>query len=94
MMQVENESGGIGAARDYSAESNREFAGPVPAELVKALGKRPGTWSEVFPGTADESFQAWHQARYVNAVAEAGKREFNIPFLSQRLACLPTGRAA
>src|SRR5665213_2091729 len=25
MMQVENESGGIGAARDYSAESNREF---------------------------------------------------------------------
>ena len=80
MMQVENESGGIGAARDYSAESNREFNGPVPAELVKALGKRPGTWSEVFPGTADESFQAWHQARYVNAVAEAGKREFNIPF--------------
>ena len=80
MMQVENESGGIGAARDYSAESNREFARAVPTELVKALGKRPGTWSEVFPGTADESFQAWHQARYVNAIAEAGKREFNIPF--------------
>ena len=80
MMQVENESGGIGAARDYSPASNREFAGQAPPELVKALGKRPGTWSEVFPGTADESFQAWHQARYVNAVAEAGKREFNIPF--------------
>jgi hypothetical protein len=80
MMQVENESGGIGAARDYSPESNREFGEQVPAELVKTLGRRPGTWSEVFPGTADESFQAWHQARYVNAVAEAGKREFNIPF--------------
>jgi len=80
MMQVENESGGIGAVRDFSAESNREFAGQVPAELVRALGKQPGTWSEVFPGTADESFQAWHQARYVNAIAEAGKREFNIPF--------------
>ena len=80
MMQVENESGGIGSPRDYSLASNREFAGPVPAELVKALGRKAGTWSEVFPGNADEAFQAWHQARYVNAVAEAGKREFNIPF--------------
>ena len=80
MIQVENESGGIGAARDYSAESNREFGKQVPAELVKALGKSSGTWSEVFPGTADESFQAWYQARYVNAVAAAGKREFDIPF--------------
>ena len=80
MIQVENESGGIGAARDYSPEANREFSGPVPAVLVKSLGKRPGTWSEVFPGTADEAFQAWYQARYVNAVAEAGKREFNIPY--------------
>ena len=80
MMQVENESGGIGAARDYSPESNREFAGGAPPELVKALGKKPGTWSEVFPGNADEAFQAWHQARYVNAVAADGKRELDIPF--------------
>jgi Domain of unknown function (DUF5597)/Beta-galactosidase len=80
MIQVENESGGIGAARDHSPASNREFAGQVPAELVRSLGRKPGTWSEVFPGNADEAFQAWHQARYINAVAEAGKREFNIPF--------------
>jgi hypothetical protein len=80
MMQIENESGGIGAARDYSPASNQEFAGPVPAELVKALGRKAGAWNEVFPGNADEAFQAWHQARYVDAVAEAGKHEFNIPF--------------
>ncbi|HEY0786060.1 MAG TPA: DUF5597 domain-containing protein [Acidobacteriaceae bacterium] len=80
MIQVENESGGIGSARDYSAASNREFAGQVPSELVKALGRKGGTWSQVFGGNADEAFQAWHQARYVNAVAEAGKRELNIPF--------------
>ncbi len=80
MIQVENESGGIGAARDFSPASNREFAGPVPAELVRALHRKPGTWAEVFPGNADEAFQAWHQARYVNAVAEAGKRELPIPF--------------
>lgn len=80
MMQIENESGGIGSDRDYSPVSNHEFAGAVPAELVKALGRKAGTWSEVFPGNADEAFQAWYQARYINAVAEAGKREFNIPF--------------
>ena len=91
MIQVENESGGIGAARDYSAQSNREFAGQVPAALVKALGRKPGTWSEVFAGYADESFQAWHQARYVNAIAEAGKREFNIPYYCNVWLAYPPG---
>ena len=28
---------------------------------------------------ADEIFMAWHYARYVNAVAAAGKKEYNIP---------------
>lgn len=79
MIQVENESGIVGAARDYSAAANREFAGDVPRELVNGLRRKPGTWSEVFGGRADEAFQAWTQARYINAVAEAGKREFPIP---------------
>lgn len=79
MIQVENESGAIGTIRDYSPEANKQFAGPVPEQLVKALGKKSGTWAEVFPGDADEVFQAWTQARYINAIAEAGKRELNIP---------------
>lgn len=91
MMQVENESGGIGAARDFSAASNREFVGAVPAELVKAMGSKPGTWSEVFRSTADESFQAWHQARYINAIVEAGKREFNIPMYCNVWLAYPPG---
>ena len=91
MMQVENESGGIGSARDFSPVSNREFAGQVPPELVKALGRKSGTWTEVFPGNADEAFQAWHVARYVNAVAEAGKREFNIPFSCNVWLAYPPG---
>ncbi len=91
MMQVENESGGIGTARDYSPESNREFAGPVPAELVKALGRKPGTWFDVFPGNADEAFQAWHQARYVNAIAAAGKQQFPIPFYCNVWLAYPPG---
>jgi beta-galactosidase GanA len=79
MIQVENESGAIGTVRDYSPDANREYAGPVPADLVKALQRKPGTWADVFPGNADEVFQAWTQARYINAIAEAGKRELPIP---------------
>jgi len=79
MMQVENESGNIGSVRDFSAEANREFAGAVPADLLAAADKQPGTWSEVFGAEADEIFQAYHQAKYINAIAAAGKAEFPIP---------------
>ncbi len=43
--------------------------------------KTKGTWTEVF-GKSDETdlfFMAWNYSRYVNAVAEAGKKEYNIP---------------
>ena len=79
LVQVENESGGIGSVRDFSAESNREFAGKVPADLLTASGKQPGTWSQVFGEDADEVFQIYHQAKYINEIAAAGKKEFDIP---------------
>ena len=34
----------------------------------------------------DEIFMAWHYARYVNAVAEAGKKEYNIPMYVNAMA--------
>jgi hypothetical protein len=79
MVQVENESGGVGSVRDFSAESNREIAGQVPADLLTAANKQPGTWSQVFGSDADEVFQIYHQAKYVNEIAAAGKKEFGIP---------------
>ncbi len=79
LIQVENESGNIGSVRDNSPESNKEFAGPVPADLLAAAHKQPGTWSQVFGGEADEIFQAYHQAKYINEIAAAGKAEFAIP---------------
>ena len=94
MVQVENESGAIGTPRDFSAESNRAFAGAVPDDLVRALKTRRGTWSEVFDRDANEVFQAYAQAKYVNMVVEAGKREFPLPmycnvWLSYPVAELP-----
>ncbi len=78
-MQVENESGNIGSVRDFSAEANRTFAGQVPADLLAAAHKQPGTWSAVFNAEADELFQMYFQAKYINTIVAAGKAEFAIP---------------
>lgn len=98
-MQVENESGSIGSVRDFSPVADRQFRAEVPSGLVRALHKQPGTWSEVFGADADEYFQAYSVARYINAIAEAGKREFPLPmyvnvWLSYPVAALPERRVA
>jgi hypothetical protein len=80
LIQVENESGIIGSVRDYSAQADRMFAGQVPADLLATTHKQPGTWSEVFGADADEIFQVYYQAKYINEIAAAGKKEFDVPY--------------
>jgi beta-galactosidase GanA len=79
MMQVENESGSLGLVRDFSPMAQAIFDAPVPADLLKALGKKPGNWTQVFGDDADETFAAWSVSRYINAVAAAGKKELPLP---------------
>lgn len=79
LVQVENEPGSLFTVRDYSSQGNQKFAGPVDARLVEALGKKPGTWTQVFGAEADEAFAAYSVSRYVNAVAEGGKQEYPLP---------------
>jgi hypothetical protein len=79
-VQVENESGNVGSVRDYSPEANKKFAGQVPADLLVATEKKAGTWSQVFGGEADEIFQAYHQAKFIDEIAAAGKQELAIPY--------------
>lgn len=76
LIQVENESGNIGSVRDYSAEANQRFAGQVPGDLLAATHHQPGTWGEVFGADADEMFQVYLQAKYINEIVAAGKAEF------------------
>ncbi len=79
-IQVENEAGVLGTDRDHSESANQLFAQPVPPAAIKAFGKtNSGTWSDVFGPYASETFAAYYQARYLNRVAEAGKREFPLP---------------
>lgn len=79
MMQVENESGNVGSVRDNSTTANHLFEGPVPADLLAVAHKQAGNWRQVFGADADEVFQAYYQAKYINEIAAAGKREFDIP---------------
>lgn len=79
MVQVENESGEWGGVRDHGAAAEKAFAGPVPEKLVAGLGKQPGTWQQVFGDDADETFEAWYTADYIEQVAAAGKAEYPLP---------------
>ncbi len=84
MVQVENESGSLETDRDYSPEANKQFNNPVAPELIRALGKssnKPASnWRQVFGAEeADEAFAAYSVATYVNAVAAAGKKEYDLP---------------
>lgn len=109
MAQVENELGFLGlGGRDRSATANRLFQDSVPAQLTGVLeGHRmelpkdlathfnPAgpTWKEMFGSTADEVFMAWHYARFVNQVAEAGKREYALPMYMNAQLPAPFERA-
>ncbi len=108
MAQVENEVGYLGRGRDRSAEANRLFQGAVPADLMNQLKQRRDsfspelaahfnpdgkTWKEVFGEAADEIFMTWNYARYLQAVAEAGKREYALPMYVNAQLPAPAERA-
>lgn len=79
MIQPENEVGTWGVTRDFSPAADALFKGPVPAELVAKLGKKPGTWTQVFGKTADQAFSSWYFARYIDEIAAAGKAVKALP---------------
>ena len=66
---------------DY-LQQHKDTLIPEFRQVWEAAGfKTSGTWEEVFGKNAatDEIFMAWHYARYIGRVAEAGKAEYPIP---------------
>ncbi|MYM24822.1 beta-galactosidase [Duganella sp. FT135W] len=84
MMQVENEVGTYGFARDYAPKAEAQFNQPVPA-VVLAHKKSPvplaasGTWKQVYGDYADEYFHAYSIASYIEEIAKAGRAVYNLP---------------
>ena len=77
-MQVENEIGVLGTARDYSPAANELFNAAVPAEIAD-LYNVSGTWKEAFSDDAEEYFMAYHFAKAVEEITEAGQKEYHLP---------------
>lgn len=70
-----------GELMGYLREHKDELL-PEVSELWASTGcKEAGTWTEVFGDTVwtDEVFMAWHMARYIGKIAEAGKAEYALP---------------
>lgn len=79
MVQPENEAGSYDLARDHSPVAEKLFNGNVPAELTWALGKPAGSWTALFGRRAEQFFQSWYVARYIDEVAAAGKAVHPLP---------------
>jgi beta-galactosidase GanA len=70
-----------GELMSYLTANSEHLAPELKATWSAAGGKRSGTWAEIFGKDAagEEIFMAWYFARYTDAVAAAGKREYPLP---------------
>ena len=93
-VQVENEAGIMGAVRDFSSQSEKEFQASVPLDLYEKMKKYPdspvsrcwsenggefGNWNAVFGNFAAEYFNAYKTACYMDSIAYAGKQKYSLP---------------
>lgn len=89
-IQVENEVGILGAARDFSAYATQEYYKDVPDELLGHIGNTAKndtnsvnrSWSNIFLEDAGEAFMCWHYAKYINQLAGSGKEQYNLPMFT------------
>lgn len=98
LMQVENEPGLQGAAREHSDYADKLFHEKVPLEFADYMrshtdemsedvrtaienGAECGTWEEVFGTVAEEVFHTYSVARYIECVAAAGRKEYDLPMM-------------
>ena len=92
MVQVQNEVGTYGLARDHGAVANRAFAADVPAEVLRLQKPDPalhgkaakadkarGAWSAVYGDYAEQYFHSWAIARYIGEIAAAGRQVYDLP---------------
>lgn len=84
MMQVQNEVGTYGLARDFAPKAQAAFKQPVPQKVLE-LKKSPvalaakGSWAEVYGEYADQYFHSYAIASYIEEVAKAGRAVYDLP---------------
>ncbi|MBQ1681568.1 MAG: DUF5597 domain-containing protein [Agathobacter sp.] len=78
VMQVENEIGLLGTARDYCDAANKAFLEAVP-DTIASLYQVSGSWKEAFGTQAEEYFMAYYFGKAVEEIASAGIKEYPLP---------------
>lgn len=84
MMQVENEVGTYGLARDFGPKAQAAFKQDVPAAVL-ARKKSPvalaekGSWAEVYGDYAAQYFHSYAIASYIEEIAKAGRAVYDLP---------------
>lgn len=94
-MQVENEPGQLGTPRDYAPKAEEKFQQVIPEDMRSFLetltsgaiysawcenGKRVNAdWKSTLGFVAEEVFSAYCFAKYIEAVAKAGKETNPLP---------------
>ena len=63
----------------YLNENSENLSASLRAAWAGTNFRDSGTWTEVFGDLASEAFSAWYVARYVDAVAAAGKQAYPLP---------------
>ncbi|MCI8390386.1 MAG: DUF5597 domain-containing protein [Roseburia sp.] len=77
-IQVENEPGIIGTARDYGSRATELFCQPVPQPVAEYAGKT-GTWEEIFGFDGAEFFSAYAIACYIDEIVAAAREVTKLP---------------
>ncbi|MDF2486528.1 MAG: hypothetical protein K0R46_2696 [Herbinix sp.] len=92
-VQIENEMGYESTDRDYSKLAQADYVKSVPEEIRKVKLIDTGieeiiddkldssTWRGCFGRHAHEAFSSWYHARYIERIAEMGKKQYNLPMI-------------
>jgi hypothetical protein len=69
---------------DYLNLNKKTLKEELKSVWESAGSKTAGTWKEVFGDNpqAKEFFMAWHYARYINQIAESGRKVHNLPMFA------------
>ncbi len=91
-VQIENEMGLANTDRDYGETAQADYAAPVPealrgvtladSGLEQVDAQTASPWKAQFGRHSHEAFSAWYHARYINAIAEAGKAVYDLPMVT------------
>lgn len=84
LVQVQNEVGTYGLVRDFGPAAQAAFEREVPAAVLARQKPAPGgaasgNWRAVYGDYADQYFHAWAIARYIEAIAKAGRAVHDVP---------------